>query len=124
MSPLGPVAPGTLLAAGYTVLLLAAAIGLGLWSRAAHARHRRGAPHQAHDEEPLPLPPWPHAEIAHFHHGIALMLVLLGSCIAVVGLARHHTAADLLLLGPVLLLAGAVGRWLLPAFLVVHRLLK
>lgn len=124
MSLLGPVAVGTLLAAGYALLLLAGAIGLGLWSRAAHARHQPGARSASQDAGAPPLPPWPRAEIAHFHHGIALMLVLLAGCIALVGLARHHTGADLLVLGPVLLLAGVVGRWLLPAFLLVHRLLR
>jgi hypothetical protein len=123
MSLLGPVAPATLLAAGYALLLLAGAVGLGLWSRAAHARHRPDASRET-DNEGAPLAPWPHAEIAHFHHGLALMLVLLAGCIAVAGLARHHTGADLLVLGPVLLLVAAAGQWLLPAFLVAHRLLK
>ncbi|HZR97439.1 MAG TPA: hypothetical protein VFE37_01960 [Chloroflexota bacterium] len=122
MSLLGPVAPATLLAAGYALLLLAGAVGLGLWSRAAHARHRAAAPREAEREAP-PLAPWPHAEIAHFHHGLALMLVLLAGCIAVVGLARHHAGADWLVLGPVLLLAAGAAYWLLPAFLAVHRLL-
>ena len=124
MSAIGPVAPATLLAAGYAVMLLAGALGLGLWSRAAHARHRLDAPREAADPGAPPLAPWPHAEIAHFHHGIALMLVLLAGCVAVVGLALHHTGADLLVLGPVLLLVAAAGHWLLPAFVVVHRLLR
>jgi hypothetical protein len=118
------VHPETLAEASYTLLLLVGAVGLALW--AAPRRFQQSAD-PANDEgqegKPL-LAPWPQSEIAHFYQGIAVMLVLLAGCVTAVGLARHHAAADLLVLGPALVLAVGVGQWLLSAFLATNQLLQ
>lgn len=119
-------APEVWLEAGYALLLLVGAVGLGLWSRRTHARLLRPPDVVVHPpgEEHYLRAPWPHSEMAHFYHGLALMLVLLAGCLVAVGLARHHASTDLLVLGPILLLVAAAGQWLLPEFLAVHRLLR
>jgi DDE family transposase len=59
---------------------------------------------------------WPHSEVARFHRGLSLLLVLVaGFLIAIVG-ARHTTATELALLaGPVALVLVTTRR-LWPAF--------
>ncbi len=62
------------------------------------------------------LDPWPQSEIARFHRGISLLLLGLAGLIVVVGLLRHHTDPDLILLGSNLLVTAAMIQRLLPGF--------
>ena len=59
-----------------------------------------------------PLDPWPHSEAGRFHRVIAVMLVVLGALVAVVGLARNHQPAEAALLIGVLLACGLAMRLL------------
>jgi hypothetical protein len=120
MSPTGPA----VLVAGYALLLLAGAVGLEVWTRASQSGHRSRAASETEDEQVPPEASWPPTEITHFYHGIALLLVVLAGCLAVVGLARYHAEAQVLLLAPVLILVAMTAYWLLPAFLAVNRLLR
>jgi hypothetical protein len=114
----GPVHPEVLLASGYALLLLAMAVGLGQW--ASHAKVHRGQrvdlASATRREGEQPLAAWPHTEIAHFHHGLALLLVLVAGAVTVIGLARHHEGTELLLLGLALGLTALVAAWLLSAW--------
>jgi len=116
---MGPVHPEALLASGYALLLLAMAVGLGQW--ASHANVDRGRrvdlTSATRREGERPLAAWPHMEIAHFHHGLALLLVLVAGAVTVIGLVRHHEGMELLLLGLALGLTTLVAAWLLPTFL-------
>jgi hypothetical protein len=62
------------------------------------------------------LDPWPHSEAGHFHRGIAVAMVGFGVLVTCAGVALHHGAADLAVLGPALLLSSAVGLYLLADF--------
>ena len=53
-----------------------------------------------------PLDPWPHSEAGRFHRVIAVMLVVLGALVAVVGLVRNHRPAEAALLVGLLLACG------------------
>ncbi|HEY7062063.1 MAG TPA: hypothetical protein VII06_11330 [Chloroflexota bacterium] len=120
-----PVHPEALLESGYALLLLAIAVGFGQWSRHSQTRLGRPAdsvPDTGHAQEDGRAP-WPQAEIARFHHGIALLLVLLAAAVTVIGLIRHHEGAELLLLGVALALTMLVGQRLLPTFLASQRTL-
>ena len=59
-----------------------------------------------------PLDPWPHSEAGRFHRVIAVMLVVLGALVAVVGLARNHQPAEAALLIGLLLACGLAVRLL------------
>jgi hypothetical protein len=52
------------------------------------------------------MDPWPHSEAGRFHRVIAVMLVVLGALVAVVGLARNHRPAEAALLVGLLLACG------------------
>ena len=59
---------------------------------------------------------WPHSEVARFHRGLSLLLLLMaGSVLAVVG-ARHFSDVELGVLGGPVVLVLAAARWLWPAF--------
>jgi Transposase DDE domain len=60
-----------------------------------------------------PLDPWPHSEAGRFHRVLALMLVALACLIALLALARNHTASSAALLCALLVAAAAEARWLL-----------
>ena len=60
-----------------------------------------------------PLDPWPHSEAGRFHRGLSLMLVALAVLVLVVVAARNHGLPDVAILGALLVLALATGRWLL-----------
>lgn len=59
---------------------------------------------------------WPHSEIARFHRGVSLILLLLGAFIAVIILSQYHSDADVLLLGSALIVVLAIGQQRLNAF--------
>ena len=59
-----------------------------------------------------PIDPWPHSEAGRFHRVIAVMLVVLGALVALVGLARNHQPAEAALLIGVLLACGLAMRLL------------
>lgn len=62
------------------------------------------------------LDPWPHSEAGHFHRGIAVAMVGFGVLVTCAGVALHHGAGDLAVLGAALLLSTAVGLYLLADF--------
>ena len=118
--------PEALLESGYALLLLVMAVGLGQWARYAkgHCGHHVDRTRETRRERERLLTPWPHAEIAHFHHGLALLLVLVAGAFTVIGLVRHHEGPELLLLGLALVLTALVGQWLLATFLATQRSLE
>lgn len=59
------------------------------------------------------LDPWPHSEAGRFHRVIAVAMVGFGMLVISAGIALHHAAADLALLGGGLLVAALVGVYLL-----------
>jgi hypothetical protein len=59
------------------------------------------------------LDPWPHSEAGRFHRGIAVAMVGFGMLVICAGVALHHDAADLAVLGGALLLSTVVGLYLL-----------
>ncbi len=63
-----------------------------------------------------PLDPWPHSEAGRFHRGIAVAMVGFGMLVICAGVALHHGAADLAVLGAALLLSTLVGLYLLAGF--------
>ena len=63
-----------------------------------------------------PLDPWPHSEAGRFHRGLSLVLVALALLVLILGAARNHEPPEAALLGALLLVAAAVGRWLLSDF--------
>jgi hypothetical protein len=63
-----------------------------------------------------PLDPWPHSEAGRFHRGVALVLVVLAALVLVVVGVRHHDATELGTLAAALVVALAIGRWLLRDF--------
>jgi hypothetical protein len=121
-----PVQPEALLESGYALLLLVMAVGLGHWAgyTTIHRSHQVDLTRDLRRQGERPSAPWPHTEIAHFHHGVALLLVLVAGTLAVIGLIRHHEGLELLLLGVALVLTVLVGQWLLPTFLANHRSLE
>src|SRR5581483_8858855 len=59
---------------------------------------------------------WPHTEVARFHRGISLLLLLVALVVMAVVGVRHATEADLgVLIGP-LALVGVTARRFWPAF--------
>ena len=62
------------------------------------------------------LDPWPHSEAGRFHRGIAVAMVGFGMLVICAGVALHHDAADLAVLGAALLLSTVVGIYLLADF--------
>jgi len=58
-----------------------------------------------------PLDPWPHSEAGRFHRVLALLLVAVGALIALAELARHHEAAELAVLLPLLGAIALTARW-------------
>jgi hypothetical protein len=60
-----------------------------------------------------PLDPWPHSEAGRFHRVISLMLVVLATLVAVVGLARNHDWGEALLLGVLVVACLFAARWLM-----------
>ena len=64
-----------------------------------------------------PLDPWPHSEVARFHCGLSLVLVVLAGLLSGLGLVRNHADADLLVLVPVLAAVVLVAQRLVPALL-------
>lgn len=62
------------------------------------------------------LDPWPHSEAGRFQRGVSLALVALALLVALVGAARHHGAAELLLLGASIAAAVLVGLRLVADF--------
>jgi DDE family transposase len=63
-----------------------------------------------------PVDTWPHSEAGRFHRGISLMLVALAVLVLVVAGVRNNEPAEAALLGAVLVMALATGRWLLRDF--------
>jgi hypothetical protein len=59
------------------------------------------------------LDPWPHSEAGRFHRGIALAMVGFGMLVICAGVALHHDAADIAVLGTGLMLCGLAGLYLL-----------
>ncbi|HEY7454248.1 MAG TPA: hypothetical protein VH683_06760 [Thermoleophilaceae bacterium] len=57
-----------------------------------------------------PLDPWPHSEAGRFHRVVAVMLVGLAGLVLVVGMARNRSAADLAVLGSLLVLCSLTAR--------------
>jgi hypothetical protein len=55
---------------------------------------------------------WPHSEAGRFHRGISVAMVGFGMLIITAGAALNHKPADLVVLGPALLLAAVVGLFL------------
>ncbi len=53
------------------------------------------------------LDPWPHSEAGRFHRGICLVLLALAATLLAVELARHHSPAELALLGGLLVIVVA-----------------
>jgi hypothetical protein len=77
----------------------------------AHVCNACGIKHRCTDSDRgreivRPLDPWPHSEAGRFHRVIAVMLVVLGALVAVVGLARNHRPAEAALLVGLLLACG------------------
>jgi hypothetical protein len=62
------------------------------------------------------LDPWIESEAGRFHRAFSLVLVALAALVAVVGLARHHSGAETILLAAVLAAAALVARRLAPRF--------
>jgi len=62
------------------------------------------------------LDPWPHSEAGRFHRAIAVAIVCFGTLVIGAGVALHHSAADLAVLGSALLVSTAVGLHLLADF--------
>ena len=63
-----------------------------------------------------PLDPWPHSEAGRFHRGISLVTLGLAALVAAVALARNTAAAEIALLGPVLLIVLALFIRMLASF--------
>ena len=59
------------------------------------------------------LDPWPHSEAGRFHRAIAVAMVGFGMLVTCAGIALHHGASDLAILGGALLLSALVGLYLL-----------
>jgi hypothetical protein len=59
------------------------------------------------------LDPWPHSEAGRFHRAIAVSMVGFGVLVIGAGVALHHGAADLAVLGAALLLCLVTGLHLL-----------
>ena len=55
------------------------------------------------------LDPWIASESGRFHGAFSLLLVALAALVAVVGLARHHSAAETVVLSTILALAVVVA---------------
>jgi hypothetical protein len=51
------------------------------------------------------LDPWLQTEIGRFHQGLSLVLALLAGLILTIAVLRNHADADMLVLGPTLLVA-------------------
>ena len=60
-----------------------------------------------------PLDPWPHSEAGRFHRVIALLMVGLAALVLLVGLARHHTPPEAVLLIALFASVSLAARWLL-----------
>lgn len=58
------------------------------------------------------LDPWPHSEAGRFHRVIAAAVVCFGILVIFAGAALNHGPADLVVLGPALLLCTVVGLYL------------
>jgi len=63
-----------------------------------------------------PLDPWPHSEAGRFHRGLSLMLVVLAILVLAVAGIRSGEPLEVAVLGAVLLMSLAAGRWLLRDF--------
>jgi len=59
------------------------------------------------------LDPWPHSEAGRFHRGIAVAIVAFGLLVMCAGVALHHAAGDLVVLGAAIAICGGVGAYLL-----------
>jgi hypothetical protein len=59
------------------------------------------------------LDPWPHSEAGRFHRGIAVAIVAFGCLVICAGVALHHGAGDLVVLGAALALCGGTAVYLL-----------
>ena len=56
------------------------------------------------------LDSWLETEMGRFHKGLSLVLVGLAGVLAAVALIRQHTGADVLVLGPTLLVVALEAR--------------
>jgi hypothetical protein len=56
------------------------------------------------------LDPWLASEIGRFHTGLSLVLVGLAAVLVTIALIRQHAEADVLVLGPMLLVVGLEAR--------------
>jgi hypothetical protein len=63
-----------------------------------------------------PRAAWPHSEVARFHRGLSLLLVLMAGVVLVVVGVRHRTNVELGILGGPIILVLATARCLWPAF--------
>jgi hypothetical protein len=120
------------LGSGYVVLLVLSALGFE-WLARRTQRIREASPvsgllphnHSSNSKGTEPddgretirfQAAWPHAEVARFHRGLSLLVLLVaGLVIAVVGV-RHPTSLELGILGGLMVIVLTAGRYLWPAF--------
>jgi hypothetical protein len=76
---------------------------------------RQGSCTDSHDgrEVTRALDPWPHSEAGRFHRGIAVAMVGFGLLVLGAGVALHHGAGDVAVLGSALAVCAAIGLYLL-----------
>ncbi|HLI26932.1 MAG TPA: hypothetical protein VKZ60_07675 [Chloroflexota bacterium] len=115
-----PVVPGLdwalLATAGYALVLLAGAYGLGRWGERCRTRFWEASAQQEARRPDARCPvPWPHCEAAQFYWGMALLLAVSAVAVTAVVLIRRREPLDLLVTGLVLLLAGRTALWLVCA---------
>lgn len=112
---IGPFVTESVLAYGYAAALLVTAAGLDRLARHVAGRSERhrepGCTPSRHGREIVRTPrPWPHSEAGRFHHGLALVLVVLAASLTLVEAVRHPAWPDLALAAAALAAAAVTGR--------------
>lgn len=95
--------------AGYALVLLASAYGLGRWGERARARCGDA-----------PGIPWPHCDTARFYWSMALLLVVLAVVVTAGVLGRRREPLDVAVIVVVVALAGRAALWLVAALRAVQ----
>ena len=113
------------LGSGYVVLLVLSALGFEWLARRTQGVRQASPVSEFPGDETEPndgrktirLPAaWPHAEVAQFHRGVSVLVLLVaGLVIAMVGV-RHPTSLELSILGGPIVLVLMTARFLWPVF--------